>query len=82
MRHGERLHRSAAVSRHVQARVRARARHQRRHDVTLRYYIWQLGYGLFPWTGSRCCGLGSLLEFGSAKAARQRDLGVLVVVLG
>lgn len=20
-------------------------------DVTFRYYIWQLGYGLFPWTG-------------------------------
>jgi 4-amino-4-deoxy-L-arabinose transferase-like glycosyltransferase len=20
-------------------------------DVSLRYYVWQLGYGLFPWTG-------------------------------
>jgi 4-amino-4-deoxy-L-arabinose transferase-like glycosyltransferase len=26
-------------------------------DVTFRYYIWQLGYGLFPWTGLVAGGL-------------------------
>ncbi len=26
-------------------------------DVTFRYYIWQLGYGLFPWSGLSAAGL-------------------------
>ncbi|MCA9626959.1 MAG: hypothetical protein KC766_04815, partial [Myxococcales bacterium] len=26
-------------------------------DVTFRYYVWQLGYGLFPWTGLSAAGL-------------------------
>lgn len=26
-------------------------------DVSFRYYIWQLGYGLFPWTGLSIAGL-------------------------
>lgn len=26
-------------------------------DVSFRYYIWQLGYGLFPWTGLAAAGL-------------------------
>ena len=26
-------------------------------DVSFRYYVWQLGYGLFPWTGLAAAGL-------------------------
>ena len=26
-------------------------------DVSFRYYLWQLGYGLFPWTGLSAAGL-------------------------
>ena len=26
-------------------------------DVSFRYYLWQLGYGLFPWTGFAAAGL-------------------------
>ncbi|MEZ4374147.1 MAG: glycosyltransferase family 39 protein [Polyangiaceae bacterium] len=26
-------------------------------DVTFRYYVWQLGYGLFPWSGLSAAGL-------------------------
>lgn len=26
-------------------------------DVSFRYYIWQLGYGLFPWSGASLAGL-------------------------
>jgi 4-amino-4-deoxy-L-arabinose transferase-like glycosyltransferase len=26
-------------------------------DVSFRYYVWQLGYGLFPWTGMAAAGL-------------------------
>lgn len=29
-------------------------------DTSFRYYIWQLGYGLFPWTGFAALGLGWL----------------------
>jgi 4-amino-4-deoxy-L-arabinose transferase-like glycosyltransferase len=28
-------------------------------DVSFRYYVWQLGYGLFPWTGLAVAGLVS-----------------------
>ena len=30
-------------------------------DVSLRYYIWQLGYGLFPWIGLAPLGIGMAL---------------------
>jgi 4-amino-4-deoxy-L-arabinose transferase-like glycosyltransferase len=26
-------------------------------DISFRYYVWQLGYGLFPWTGLAAAGL-------------------------
>jgi 4-amino-4-deoxy-L-arabinose transferase-like glycosyltransferase len=26
-------------------------------DTSFRYYVWQLGYGLFPWTGAAAAGL-------------------------
>jgi 4-amino-4-deoxy-L-arabinose transferase-like glycosyltransferase len=50
-------------------------------DVSFRYYIWQLGYGLFPWTG--LC-VASLLwwargQFSGNKSERGGD-GVLLVL--
>ncbi|MBN1605884.1 MAG: glycosyltransferase family 39 protein [Polyangiaceae bacterium] len=35
-------------------------------DISFRYYIWQLGYGLFPWTG--LC-VGSLLWWAKEQSA-------------
>ncbi|HEY2404420.1 MAG TPA: hypothetical protein VGI10_00350, partial [Polyangiaceae bacterium] len=32
-------------------------------DVTFRYYVWQLGYGLFPWTGIAALGMLGWLKF-------------------
>ncbi|RYZ08117.1 MAG: glycosyltransferase family 39 protein [Myxococcales bacterium] len=49
-------------------------------DVSLRYYVWQLGYGLFPWSGLALGGLGLALERGSSADERQRDLGALVTI--
>ncbi len=49
-------------------------------DVSLRYYVWQLGYGLFPWSGLALGGLGVALERGGSADERQRDLGALVVL--
>ncbi|HVY25599.1 MAG TPA: glycosyltransferase family 39 protein [Polyangiaceae bacterium] len=47
-------------------------------DVSLRYYIWQLGYGLFPWTGLIPIGLGILLGRGNAGDSAKRDLALVV----
>jgi 4-amino-4-deoxy-L-arabinose transferase-like glycosyltransferase len=49
-------------------------------DVSLRYYVWQLGYGLFPWSGLALVGLGVSLEHGSGADSRKRDLGALVTL--
>ena len=38
-------------------------------DVSFRYYVWQLGYGLFPWTGLSAGGLLWWLR----RADRSRD---------
>ena len=34
-------------------------------DVSFRYYVWQLGYGLFPWSGFGAAGLLWWLRFGN-----------------
>ena len=31
-------------------------------DTSFRYYVWQLGYGLFPWTGIAAGSLGVALS--------------------
>lgn len=49
-------------------------------DTSLRYYVWQLGYGLFPFTGLALVGLGLLLDTGDSRAARQRDLAIVAVL--
>jgi 4-amino-4-deoxy-L-arabinose transferase-like glycosyltransferase len=42
-------------------------------DVSFRYYVWQLGYGLFPWSG--LCAAGSLFCIGKALWAREGEPG-------
>jgi len=37
-------------------------------DTSFRYYVWQLGYGLFPWNG--LCAAGTLYCIGKAGSAR------------
>ena len=49
-------------------------------DVSLRYYLWQLGYGLFPWTGLAPLGLGIALSRGSDEDRRSRDLALVLVL--
>src|SRR5450432_2330245 len=47
-------------------------------DVSFRFYIWQLGYALFPWTGLAPLGLLWWLRRGDARQDNQRaDTGVL-----
>jgi 4-amino-4-deoxy-L-arabinose transferase-like glycosyltransferase len=36
-------------------------------DTSFRYYVWQLGYGLFPWTG--LCAAGALYCLGKTTSA-------------
>jgi 4-amino-4-deoxy-L-arabinose transferase-like glycosyltransferase len=50
------------------------------NDVSLRYYIWQLGYGLFPWTGLAPLGLGIALACGNDPDRRRRDLSLVMVL--
>lgn len=52
-------------------------------DVSLRYYVWQLGYGLFPWTGLLLPGLGVALASGASSAPsarRERELGAVIAL--
>lgn len=49
-------------------------------DTSLRYYLWQLGYGLFPWTGLAPLGLGIALARGGDEDRRLRDLALVVVL--
>jgi 4-amino-4-deoxy-L-arabinose transferase-like glycosyltransferase len=47
-------------------------------DVSFRYYVWQLGYGLFPWTGVAVASLlGAQREGDEAKSPRAEGLGML-----
>ncbi len=49
-------------------------------DTSFRYYLWQLGYGLFPWTG--LCAGGLLLfqrEGDEAKSRRAETIALLVL---
>ncbi len=57
-------------------------------DVSLRYYVWQLGYAFFPWTGVVAGGLvwWARDRWGVAKRAlslddeRRRDVGIFLVM--
>ncbi|MDX2052912.1 MAG: glycosyltransferase family 39 protein [Polyangiaceae bacterium] len=41
-------------------------------DTSFRYYLWQLGYGLFPWSGLAAVGLGAGVFADSEAPERQR----------
>ena len=43
-------------------------------DVSFGYYVWQLGYGSFPWTGLALLGLGLGLKHAEGNAASRREL--------
>ncbi len=49
-------------------------------DTSLRYYLWQLGYGLFPWTGLTPLGVGVALARGSDEDRPSRDLALVIVL--
>jgi 4-amino-4-deoxy-L-arabinose transferase-like glycosyltransferase len=43
-------------------------------DTSFRYYVWQLGYGLFPWTGLGVAGLISAFSRRDEAENRQAEL--------
>jgi len=47
------------------------------NDVSFRYYIWQLGYGLFPWTGLAAAGLCLAFRRAEAHNDKLRSMAVL-----
>lgn len=47
-------------------------------DVSFRYYVWQLGYGLFPWTGVAAAGLVHWLREPDEATSRRGELGALL----
>ena len=49
-------------------------------DVSFRYYVWQLGYGLFPWTGLAVASLlGAQRDGDEAQNPRAEGAGVLLL---
>jgi 4-amino-4-deoxy-L-arabinose transferase-like glycosyltransferase len=49
-------------------------------DVSLGYYLWQLGYGLFPWTGLCLIGLGLGFQQTRTNDAPRRLLASLMAL--
>jgi 4-amino-4-deoxy-L-arabinose transferase-like glycosyltransferase len=57
-------------------------------DVSLRYYVWQLGYAFFPWTGVIAAGLvwWARERWAAAKRVlsladeRRRDVGIFLIM--
>ncbi|HZU84558.1 MAG TPA: glycosyltransferase family 39 protein [Polyangiaceae bacterium] len=47
-------------------------------DTSFRFYVWQLGYALFPWTGLAPVGLLWWLRRAGAKADARTDASVLL----
>jgi len=43
-------------------------------DVSFRYYVWQLGYGVFPWVGFGAGGLLWWLRFGKESDSAQNEV--------
>jgi 4-amino-4-deoxy-L-arabinose transferase-like glycosyltransferase len=51
-------------------------------DVSFRYYVWQLGYGLFPWVGCTLAGLFTFQREGTeSKGGRAEGLAFLALWL-
>lgn len=49
-------------------------------DTSFRYYIWQLGYGLFPWTGLAVAGLGWWLRRPNDREDPRGDAGAFLAL--
>jgi 4-amino-4-deoxy-L-arabinose transferase-like glycosyltransferase len=49
-------------------------------DVSFRYYVWQLGYGLFPWTGLAATGLLWWLRRADRTKDGRGDLSAFMIV--
>lgn len=49
-------------------------------DLSFGYYVWQLGYGLFPWTGLAAVGLVWWLTEGDEAKGRRAELGALLAL--
>lgn len=49
-------------------------------DVSFRYYVWQLGYGLFPWTGLAVAGLIGAFSNRDEAENRQAELRSFLVL--
>ncbi len=57
-------------------------------DVSIRYYVWQLGYAFFPWTGLVPAGLiwwardrwGQAKKIFTVEEQRQRDVTIFLVM--
>jgi 4-amino-4-deoxy-L-arabinose transferase-like glycosyltransferase len=49
-------------------------------DTSFRFYIWQLGYALFPWTGLAPLGLTYWLRRGDSAGHGKQDASVLLVM--
>jgi 4-amino-4-deoxy-L-arabinose transferase-like glycosyltransferase len=49
-------------------------------DTSFRYYVWQLGYGLFPWTGLSAGGLLYWLRRADRSNDKVADASTLMVV--
>ena len=64
------VHRSADLPRHVQPRVHHVHDTNEGDDTGIRFYIWQLGYALFPWTG--LAPLGAHRDWAAPRATRAR----------
>jgi len=48
-------------------------------DVSFRYYVWQLGYGLFPWTGFGAAGLLWWLRFRKTDDVQSQVMAFMVL---
>ncbi|APR99894.1 glycosyltransferase family 39 protein [Pajaroellobacter abortibovis] len=47
-------------------------------DISFRFYIWQLGYALFPWSGLAPFGLTYWLRSSASQAKEKTDVAVLL----
>jgi 4-amino-4-deoxy-L-arabinose transferase-like glycosyltransferase len=49
-------------------------------DVSFRYYLWQLGYGAFPWSGVAAAGLALALQHTQGANQKLQSLAALSVL--
>jgi len=49
-------------------------------DVSFRYYLWQLGYGLFPWIGAAAAGLLAFPREGNEATSPKAEASALLAL--